>query len=67
MDISPVLVVRGRNDAICPADWAEALAAATPHGSAETLPAGAHMVPVTHPDLLATRIAAFLETRVANG
>ena len=56
----PVLVVRGPHDAICPADWAAALAAATPRGRAETLPAGAHMVPVTHPGALADRIAAFL-------
>lgn len=62
----PVLVVRGRADAICPADWAAALAAAAPQGSVETLPAGAHMVPVTHPDALAARIAAFLDERAAS-
>jgi len=62
----PVLIVRGPHDAICPADWAAALAAATPQGSAETLPAGAHMVPVTHPDALAARIAAFLDERAAS-
>jgi pimeloyl-ACP methyl ester carboxylesterase len=61
----PVLVVRGRADAICPADWAAALAAATPQGSVETLPAGAHMVPVTHPEALAARIAAFVDGRIA--
>jgi pimeloyl-ACP methyl ester carboxylesterase len=63
----PVLVVRGRDDAICPADWAAALAAATSLGTAQTLPEGAHMVPVTHPAALAARIAAFLAERVVSG
>jgi pimeloyl-ACP methyl ester carboxylesterase len=62
----PVLVVRGRHDAICPADWAAALASGTGDGRVETLAAGAHMVPVTHPDALAARIAAFLEERVVS-
>jgi pimeloyl-ACP methyl ester carboxylesterase len=56
----PVLVVRGRHDAICPPDWAAALAASAAAGHAETLPAGGHMVPITHADALAARIAAFL-------
>jgi len=59
----PVLVVRGRDDAICPADWAAALATAAPRGTAETL-AGAHMVPITHSQVLAERIAAFVEDHV---
>ncbi len=63
----PVLVVRGRDDAICPADWAAALAAAAPQAVAQTLPEGAHMVPVTHPAALAARIAAFLTERVVGG
>jgi pimeloyl-ACP methyl ester carboxylesterase len=56
----PVLVVRGRHDRIAPRDWVDALAACTPRGRAETLPRGAHMVPLTHPALLAARIRAFL-------
>ena len=60
----PVLVVRGPDDAICPADWADTLAAAAPRGIAATLPAGAHMVPVTQPDALAARIAAFVDEQV---
>ena len=56
----PVLVVRGPHDAICAADWAAALAAAAPRGCAVTLPAGGHMVPVTHPDALAAQIATVL-------
>jgi pimeloyl-ACP methyl ester carboxylesterase len=63
----PVLVVRGPHDAICPADWAADLAARAPDGRSETLPAGAHMVPITHAGALAERIAAFLEERVGGG
>jgi pimeloyl-ACP methyl ester carboxylesterase len=62
----PVLVVRGRHDVICPADWAAALAAGTADGRAETLPAGAHMVPITYADALSARIAAFLDERVVS-
>jgi pimeloyl-ACP methyl ester carboxylesterase len=43
-DVSaPVLVVRGPDDRICPADWAASLAR-----DVVTLRAGAHMVPSTH-------------------
>lgn len=56
----PVLVVRGRHDRIAPADWTAALAAAAPRGRAHTLPAGAHMVPITHPAAIAAVIAEFL-------
>jgi pimeloyl-ACP methyl ester carboxylesterase len=49
----PVLVVRGRHDRISPADWVADLAALAPAGRVRTLPAGAHMVPLTHPGLLA--------------
>jgi pimeloyl-ACP methyl ester carboxylesterase len=55
----PVLVVRGRHDRIAPADWVSALAALALQGRAVTLPAGAHMVPVTHPGALAAHIEAF--------
>jgi pimeloyl-ACP methyl ester carboxylesterase len=56
----PVLVVRGHHDRIAPADWVATLAKLAPQGRAVTLPAGAHMVPITHPDALAARIKAFL-------
>jgi hypothetical protein len=52
--------LRGRGDAICPVEWAAALAAAAP----ETLPTGAHMLPITHAGMLAERIAAFVDERV---
>lgn len=63
----PVLVVRGRHDAICPADWAAELAAATGRGFSETLHGGAHMLPVTHPDALAATILDFIDKRVIAG
>jgi pimeloyl-ACP methyl ester carboxylesterase len=58
----PVLVVRGRHDRIAPQDWTAALAALPPHGRAQTLPAGGHMVPITHPAALAAAIEEFLGT-----
>jgi pimeloyl-ACP methyl ester carboxylesterase len=56
----PVLVVRGRHDRIAPQDWIEVLAATAPSGRAQTLPAGGHMVPITHPAALATALEPFL-------
>jgi pimeloyl-ACP methyl ester carboxylesterase len=56
----PVLVVRGRHDRIAPRDWTERLAGLVPWGRAVTLPAGGHMVPITHPALLAAAIQEFL-------
>lgn len=57
----PVLVARGRHDRICPADWAALLARLGPPGStAATLPAGAHMVPLTHGPDLAALVAGWL-------
>ena len=47
----PVVVVRGLHDRICPADWAESLAPTV------TLPAGGHMVPLTHGRLVAEELA----------
>jgi pimeloyl-ACP methyl ester carboxylesterase len=45
----PVTVVRGSRDALCPADWAAALAGAAPHGRLVELPGAAHMTPQTRP------------------
>ncbi len=47
----PVVVIRGVHDRICPADWALRLAPTV------TLPAGGHMVPLTHGDLVAPTFA----------
>jgi pimeloyl-ACP methyl ester carboxylesterase len=54
----PVVAVRGRRDRIVPADWLHRVAGAAPDGTAVELPAGAHMVPLTHPDLLASSLQA---------
>jgi pimeloyl-ACP methyl ester carboxylesterase len=56
----PVLLVRGRHDRIAPADWLTSLAGTGAETRAVTLPAGAHMVPLTHGDLLAAEIVRFL-------
>jgi pimeloyl-ACP methyl ester carboxylesterase len=60
-----VLILRGRHDRISPRRWALELAAVAQHGQAQTLPAGAHMVPFTHADALAERIDVFLGTTAA--
>lgn len=64
---APVLIMRGPHDHISPHRWTRELAAAAPHGQAETLPAGAHMVPFTHPGELAERIETFLGNAVPTG
>jgi pimeloyl-ACP methyl ester carboxylesterase len=56
----PVLVVRGRHDRIAPLQWADNLAACPGRGSAQTLPGGAHMLPLTHSHELAGCIRTFL-------
>ena len=57
----PVLTVRGRHDRICPEDWAVRLSRGRvlQHRSpaSVTLPAGAHMVPLTHGALVAEVVA----------
>jgi pimeloyl-ACP methyl ester carboxylesterase len=45
----PVVVVRGRRDALCPHDWAAHLAGCAPRGRLVELPRAAHMTPQTHP------------------
>lgn len=54
----PVTVVRGSRDALCPADWAAALAAAAPRGRLVTVPGAAHMTPQTHPAEIAELLGA---------
>jgi pimeloyl-ACP methyl ester carboxylesterase len=54
----PVTVVRGSRDALCPADWATALAEAAPRGRLVELPGGAHMTPQTHPAEVAALLRA---------
>jgi pimeloyl-ACP methyl ester carboxylesterase len=45
----PVLVVRGTRDALCPHDWAAALAGCAPRGRLVEIPGAAHMTVQTHP------------------
>jgi pimeloyl-ACP methyl ester carboxylesterase len=49
----PVVVVRGRRDRLCDADWARALVAAAPAGRLVELPRAAHMTVQTRPDAVA--------------
>lgn len=55
----PLLVVRGRQDAVCPADWAQELADRAPRGRCLTLP-GAHNFPFTDPDPASAALRAAL-------
>ncbi len=56
----PVLAVRGRHDHIAPPGWLEELAALRHGIDAATLPAGGHMVPITHPHELVEVLVPFL-------
>ena len=56
----PTLVVSGESDRGYPPAVARALAAAVPGAELALLPDAGHMLPVTHPDILADRIAAFV-------
>ena len=62
----PVLLVRGQHDRIAPRDWLDDLAARRPGIEAVNLPAGGHMVPITHPHDLATAVAPFLARHTAS-
>ncbi|NMO88440.1 alpha/beta fold hydrolase [Actinomycetospora sp. TBRC 11914] len=59
----PVLAVRGPRDLIAPAAWLDDLAALRPGIGAATLPAGGHMLPLTHPHELAEVLVPFLADR----
>lgn len=63
----PVLVLRGRHDAIAPEDWLERLTAGAPAGTSgvpvrhrDTVAGGAHLVPWTHGAALGRLIGDFL-------
>lgn len=65
----PVLVVRGGHDRIAPPDWARTLTREAPATGASsrrtaTVAAGGHMVPLTHGNLTAEAIHAFLQDAV---
>jgi pimeloyl-ACP methyl ester carboxylesterase len=57
----PVLVVRGRHDHIAPPDWLDHLAALRSGIDTVSLPAGGHMVPITHPHQLVGAVAPFVD------
>jgi len=57
----PVVLVRGARDRIARDDWLRMLAGTRPDRVVVQLPAGAHMVPLTHPGLLARHLSPFLE------
>jgi pimeloyl-ACP methyl ester carboxylesterase len=57
----PVLLLRGKHDRIARQDWLEQLARSGPDRLVAMLPAGAHMVPLTHPELVASAVTALLE------
>ena len=56
----PLLVLRGPDDRIAPADWCARLARRPGDSRAETLAAGSHMVPVTHPHEMVRPMHRFL-------
>jgi pimeloyl-ACP methyl ester carboxylesterase len=55
----PVVVVRGTRDALCPHDWADALARCAPRGRLVELPGAAHMTVQTHPADVVRLLAGF--------
>jgi pimeloyl-ACP methyl ester carboxylesterase len=59
----PVLLLRGRHDAVAPADWLDRLAAG--EAGTATVPGAAHMVPWTHGAAVARLVTDFLGLRVS--
>lgn len=51
----PLVVLRGRDDGLCPQDWAEHLAGRAPSGRVVVVP-GAHNAPYTHPGEVAAAL-----------
>jgi pimeloyl-ACP methyl ester carboxylesterase len=60
----PLVVLRGRRDGVCPALWAQALAAAAPSGRVRVVP-GAHNAPYSEPALTAAALREAAATAVA--
>lgn len=58
---APALVVHGTDDRLVPLAIAEDLARRLPRAELVAIEGGSHMLPATHADALAERIAAFLE------
>jgi pimeloyl-ACP methyl ester carboxylesterase len=53
----PVLVVHGDDDRLVPVAVGRELARRAPHARLVLVPGGSHMLPITHPELLADEIA----------
>jgi pimeloyl-ACP methyl ester carboxylesterase len=53
---TPTLVLQGADDRAVPVAVAEDLAKRLPNGKLVLVPEGSHMLPVTHPDLVAARV-----------
>ncbi len=53
---TPTLVLQGADDRSVPTAVAEDLAKRLPHAKLDLVPEGSHMLPVTHPDLVAARV-----------
>lgn len=51
----PTIVIRGRHDRIAPARWCDQLAV-TARTAVISVPKAAHMVPLTHPDVIAEAV-----------
>lgn len=56
----PVVLVRGVGDRIARREWVRSLARGGPGRVVVEVPAGAHMVPMTHPRILARAVTAAL-------
>lgn len=57
-----ILVLRGRCDRICPADWARRVAGRSTAGAVHTLAVGGHMVPLTHGHLVAEALTGLVRS-----
>lgn len=55
----PILVIQGDADRLVPPEVGRTLAAKAPGATLIEVPGGSHMLPITHPELLAERIAQF--------
>jgi pimeloyl-ACP methyl ester carboxylesterase len=55
----PILVIHGDGDRLVPIEVGRALARNNPRAELEEIPGGSHMLPITHAQLLADRIASF--------
>lgn len=60
----PALVIAGDRDSFTPPQYAEQMAAALPQGELVMVVGGTHAVPLEQPELVRTRVEAFMRERV---